>query len=63
MNWKDLTCLCLFLLGVVLFLHGSNYYNAITGWGGVFLILGSIFTEIFLHIYESIREKSNTQKP
>jgi hypothetical protein len=63
MNWKELACLCLFLLGVVLFLHGSNYYNAITGWAGLSFILVSIFVAIFLQIYAAIRKKGSVQKP
>ena len=57
MSWKDLVCLCPIVIGIVLFLHGSNYYNALTGWAGVYLILAGFFAEIVLKIWESLRKK------
>jgi len=63
MTWKDMACLCLFLLGFALFLYGSNYYNAVVGWTGVSLILCSIFVEIFLQVYEVVRKRGGAQKP
>jgi len=45
------------LFGVVLFLHGSNYYNQFTGWAGIYLIIAGFFAEIILKIWESLRGK------
>lgn len=57
MSWKDLVCLSVIIIGLVLFLHGSNYYNALTGWTGVYLILAGFFAEAVLKIWESLRKK------
>jgi len=42
MPWKSIAMLIVFLLGIVLFLYGANYYEAVTGWIGVFLIVAAI---------------------
>lgn len=64
MSWKDLVCLSVILLGIILFLYGSNYYNATVGWAGVYLIIGGFLTEIALQIYETLIKKRETdQKP
>lgn len=57
MSWKDIACLCALVVGVVLFLYGSNYYNAAVGWTGVYLIIGGFFAEIILKVYESVRKE------
>ncbi len=64
MSWKDLACLSVIILGIVLFLYGSNYYNATFGWTGVYLIIGGFFAEIALQVYETLLKKRETdQKP
>lgn len=57
MSWKDIMCLCVIVIGIVLFLYGSNYYNAMAGWTGVYFIIGGFFAEIILKVYESVRKK------
>jgi len=57
MSWKDIVCVYIIVIGVVLFLYGSNYYNALAGWTGVYLVIGGFFAEIVLKLYESIRKK------
>jgi len=57
MSRNDLICLILAILGVVLFLYGSNYYNAILGWSGVFLIVAAILAEVALEVYAYIRKR------
>lgn len=54
MSWKDFACLCIIIVGIILFLYGSNYYNAAVGWTGVYFIFGGILAEIILKVYESI---------
>jgi len=63
MSWKDVVCSCVVIIGVILFFFGSNYYNAIVGWAGVYLIIGGIFVEIILRVYEAVRRKKVSQKP
>lgn len=57
MSWKDIVCVYIIVIGVVLFLYGSNYYDVLTGWTGVYLVIGGFFAEIILKVYESVREK------
>jgi hypothetical protein len=45
------------VVGGILFLYGSNYYNAAVGWTGVYLIFGGILAEIILKVYEGIIER------
>lgn len=57
MSPKDLICLCLVLVGIVLFLYGANYFDAVTGWVGVLMILAGVFGEIVLKLYEATGKK------
>jgi hypothetical protein len=59
MSRKDLACLCVVIVGIVLFLYGSNYYDEITGWSGVYLVVAGFFAEIVLKVYESLRKRKN----
>jgi len=54
---KEIVCVCVIVVGVILFLYGANYYNAVIGWAGFSLIIGSFFAEIVLKVYESVRKK------
>jgi len=63
MLWKDIVCLCVVIIGVILFLYGSNIYNAIVGWGGIYLIIGGFFAEIILRIFTAVRGKRVSQQP
>jgi hypothetical protein len=57
MSRKDLICLVLAIVGIALFLYGSNYYNAIIGWSGVFLVAAAILAEIVLEVYAYIKKR------
>lgn len=57
MSWKDLACLSVIVLGIILFLYGSNYYNTTVGWAGVYLIIGGFLAEIALQAYETLIKK------
>jgi D-alanyl-lipoteichoic acid acyltransferase DltB (MBOAT superfamily) len=57
MRWKDLVCLGVIVLGMALFLYGSNYYNGLVGWVGVYLIIGGTLAEITLQAYETFTRK------
>ncbi len=59
MSWKDLVSIAIILLGVVLFLYGSNYFNAAVGWTGVYLIIGGFLVEIILYAYSEFKKKSS----
>ena len=55
MSWKDLICLCMVIVGVVLFLYGANYYDAFIGWTGVYLTIAGFLIKIVLMVWESLK--------
>jgi hypothetical protein len=58
MSWTDWALLGIFILGFLLFLYGANTYNAVVGYGGVYLFIGSIGAYLVIYIYkEMIRKK------
>ena len=44
-------------LGIVLFLYGSNAYDALAGWAGIALIIGTLVMKVVVGIYTEIRKK------
>jgi len=58
MSWKEIVCICVIVVGVILFLYGANYYNAVIGWAGFSLIIGGFFAEIVLKVYESVKKEA-----
>jgi len=59
MSWKDLICLCVIIIGLVLFLYGANYYDAFIGWTGVSLIIAGFLMKIALTVWESLKKKED----
>lgn len=57
MSWEDLICLCVVIVGVVLFLYGANYYNALIGWAGVYLIIAAFLAKIVLMVWQNLRKR------
>jgi hypothetical protein len=57
MSWKDIVCLSIILIGLVLFLYGANYYSTVIGWSGVLLAISGFFAEIILKIHEMLHGK------
>jgi hypothetical protein len=47
------------IAGVVLFLYGANYFNAVAGWSGVALAVGGFVAEIALKLYEVAVKKGD----
>jgi hypothetical protein len=56
-SWKDLVILCVGIIGIIAFLYGSNYYDDVVGWSGIFLFVGAIVAEIVLKIYDALGKK------
>jgi len=59
MPWKSIAMLMVFLLGIVLFLYGANYYEAVTGWIGVFLIVAAIVAYLVMEVYVILRKRGS----
>jgi len=57
MSWKEIACILAALVGVVLFLYGANYYDALIGWAGIFLVIVSFFVWLFLRLYALTRKE------
>lgn len=52
-----------FIIGFVLFLVGANTYNAIIGYAGVYLFIGSIAVYLILYLYKELIKKPPVQNP
>ena len=61
MSWTDLAFLCAILIGVILFLYGVNYYNAIVGWAGFYFAFVSFFAGIALRVYDIVRKRGKSE--
>lgn len=59
MPWKDIMLLGVVIFGIVLFLYGANYYNAVVGWTGVGLVFAGFFVEAVLKVYESFQKNKD----
>ena len=58
MSRIDWTFLGVFIIGFILFLYGANFYNAVVGYTGVYLFIGSIAAYLILYIYKEITKKA-----
>jgi len=63
MSWTDWALLCLFIVGFLLFLVGANTYNAVIGYSGIYLFIGSIIVYLVVYIYKEISKKKPDQNP
>ena len=57
MSYTDWVLLGLFVTGFLLFLYGANTYNAIVGYSGIYLFIGSIAAYLIIYIYKEITKK------
>jgi hypothetical protein len=63
MSWTDWTCLGIFILGFLLFLVGANIYNAIIGYSGIYLFIGSIAAYLAIYVFKELTKKPPVQNP
>jgi hypothetical protein len=63
MSRVDLACLGMVILGFVLFLYGANFYDAVIGWVGVYLMIGGILVFLLFYIYNELTKKVEVQNP
>jgi drug/metabolite transporter (DMT)-like permease len=59
MSWKDLIGLIIIIVGAVLFLYGSNAYNSLFGWGGIYLLVAGLVIEIVLEVYKAVIKRGS----
>ena len=58
MSLTDWTLLGVFILGFLLFLYGAKYYNAVVGYTGIYLFIGSIAVYLVIYIYKELTKKT-----
>ncbi len=63
MSWTDWTCLGVFIVGFLLFLYGANMYNAIVGYTGLYMWIGSIVAYLLTYVFKELTKKPVIQKP
>lgn len=57
MSLKDIVILIVVVVGVVVFLYGSNSYDAVSGWGGLVLAAAVVIAYLALEIYGVLGKK------
>jgi membrane-bound ClpP family serine protease len=63
MSSADWACLAIIVLGIVLFLYGANYYDAVIGWIGVSLFVIGIIAVLFIHVFAKSNKESRSPEP
>lgn len=59
MSWKDLACLSVIILGVIMFLYGANYYDASIGWAGVYIVIIGLIARVILIAWDKFGKSDN----
>lgn len=52
----------MFVVGGALFLYGSNYYDAVVGWTGVFLVCADICAAVMLAVHRLVMTRRRRSK-
>jgi hypothetical protein len=63
MSWKDIMCFFLVILGIILFLYGSNAYDAVAGYAGIGLFISGIVLYAVLQAYKAVLKNSGKSEP
>jgi hypothetical protein len=58
-SWRSLVILLIFILGVILFLYGSNAYDATLGWSGLYLMAATVIIYLILEVYNVLRRRGS----
>ncbi len=53
----DWIFLSFFIIGFLMFLYGANTYNAVVGYSGVYVFIGSIAAYLIAIIYREAKKK------
>jgi phosphatidylglycerophosphate synthase len=59
MDWKFPVSLLISVVGIILFLYGSNYYNNAVGWAGVYLFFTGIIIYILWSVYSYFMKRKS----
>jgi len=63
MSWTDIFCFVLVILGVALFLYGANVFDAVSGYGGIGLLVLGIVLYAVLQILRAGSKKKEKLEP
>ncbi|HSQ49516.1 MAG TPA: hypothetical protein VLL96_07530 [Candidatus Deferrimicrobiaceae bacterium] len=58
MSKTDLILLIVFVLGFILFLYGAKFYDAVIGYAGIYLFIGTIAAYLLIYIYKEVTKKT-----
>jgi hypothetical protein len=58
MSKTDLTLLLVFTLGFVMFLYGAKFYDAVVGYAGIYLFIGTIAAYLVIYIFKELTKKT-----
>jgi hypothetical protein len=58
MSKTDLLLLITFIIGFVLFLYGAKFYDAVIGYAGIYLFIGTIAAYLIIYIYKELTKKT-----
>jgi hypothetical protein len=56
---NDWIFLSFFIIGFLMFLYGANSYNAVVGYSGVYVFIGSIAAYLIAIIYREAKKKTS----
>ncbi len=57
MSRIDWALIIVFIAGFLLFLYGANVYNAVVGYTGVYMSIGSIAAYLIIYVYKELTKK------
>jgi hypothetical protein len=63
MSKIDWVLLVIFIAGFLLFLYGANEYNAVAGYSGIYMCIGSIAAYIIVFLYHELTKKKACEVP
>jgi hypothetical protein len=63
MSSADWACLGVFVAGFILFLYGANTYDAVVGYTGMYMWIGSIIAYLLIYVYKGLTKKPTAQQP
>jgi len=56
-HWKDVIFMCVMLVGLILVLYDANYYDALSGWTGMCLVVGGFLADVALGVSRRVKKR------
>ena len=61
MSWVSWVCLGMAVSGLVVFLYGANFYEAVVGWAGVGLFVVGILVFLVSYVFGVLTKKVDVE--